>query len=354
MHNVVLLSQIQEGSMPSRGILSLFFSLQLALAVLLSGTVLASEMSPNTRQMWLQNDAVQQRVTQYLDYAKNDKIDAIKVDMQRLPLPQQEAIRFLLLQTMERQQTVISPQLAAYIEQIMTKPPVYQMRHFGDGYEFTTPAFAYPSIANRLLTKWRKNQEVLAFVLAAEREDLHLETWLNDGTPQERQAREKLFIDELDGLSPPALNLIVEQIVDAQNKVIFWLPSNAVMVRLAQVSRDLRVYKLLWRMRATTDSQKELFRVMDRYDDIAIDIVMAATENPTLREEALNYLVAFQPMPGKVRGFLLDQLGSANEQEVINLANKLVRYGYASWLKSLLDSDSKINRRALQKVIGSK
>lgn len=338
--------------MYNRGFLSFLFSLLLGVSVLGSGASFAAEMSPNTRQMWLQNDTVQQRVAQYLSYAENDKVDAIRVDIQRLPLPQQEAIRFLLLQTMERQQTVISPQLAAYIEEMLTTPPVYQLRHFGDGYEFTTPAFAYPSIANRLLTKWRRNQEVLAFVLAAEREELHLETWLNDGTPEQRQAREKLFIEELEGLSPPALNIIVEQIVDADNKVIFWLPSNPVMVRLAQVSRDLRVYKLLWRMRATTDSQKELFRVMDRYDELAVDIVLAATVNPTLREEALNYLVAFKPMPGKVRGFLLDQLSDANDKAVISLANKLVRYGYASWLKTLLDSNSQVNRSALEKVIG--
>ncbi|WED21786.1 hypothetical protein L3Q72_14525 [Vibrio sp. JC009] len=330
-----------------RRLLSYIFLICLSWNVFASGV----EMSPNTRQMWLQNEVVQQKTKEFYKYADKDKVDTIIYEMETLTQPEQEAIRFLLLQSMEQQKMPLTGKLAGYIESLLKTPPVYQMNHVGDGYEFTTPAFAYPAVANRLLNVWKQDQKILQFVLAAEREELHLETWLNDGTEKERLAREQLFIAELDGLSPPALNLIVEQVVDAENRLIFWLPSNPVMVRLAQVSEDPRVYKLLWRMRATSESQKELFRLMDKEDPASVDIIIDATNNPKLQIDAIQYLASYQPRSGVIKAFFIDKLSSKNQSEVDFVANELVRQGYSDWLKTLLETNDEVNKAVIQKAL---
>ena len=60
--------------------------------------------------------------------------------------------------------------------------------------------------------------------------------------------RENLLIREFGGLSQKARAALVSQLT--QEKVISWLPATTVMVKMAQVSADPKLYKLLWLMRA--------------------------------------------------------------------------------------------------------
>ncbi|WCE29654.1 hypothetical protein [Vibrio sp. SCSIO 43137] len=324
---------------------SLFISFLITTA-----SVYAEEMLPHTRQMWVADQLVNDKTAEFKEYARLGEVDKLVAEMDKLFLAQQEAVRFLLLQQIEKEEMLITPELADYIKSLSLIPPAYQLRHIGDGYEFTTPAFAYPSIANRILRKWQYEQKILNFVLAAERKELHLETWLNEGSSTETKLREKLLIEEMDGLSPPAIEYLVEQIVQSDNKIIFWLPSNQVMTRLARESEDPRVYKLLWRMRTDKNSQQELFRLMEIGDEFSNKLIMDAASNPTLHNEVIKYLASKRPLTEEIKAFFIERLSVKEAEQATAVAQELSSQGYSSWLKMLQETNTSVNSKAIKQV----
>ncbi|WP_038175619.1 hypothetical protein [Vibrio pacinii] len=307
----------------------------------------ATEMQSQRVEQWLQEPQVHDKVAELLQYAIEDDVDGLNFALNRLALPVQEVVRFLLLKNIEDQQLLLTPQMALFVEQQKNRVPTYQVLERGDGYEFTVPAFNYSAIANRLLKQWRQDQSTLGFVLVAERGELVLKEWLS-GSDYQIQTRESLLIRELDSLSPQAVTQLVEQLT--QEAVTSWLPSSQVMVRLAQVSQDPHIYKLLWLMKADFHSKQELVRLAQAGDVFSLNQVIAAARNPSLKQRAISELTKVRPMSDQVKQFLISKMSGSDETRFI--AGELALHGHSSWLRELVSTNQQVNRRAINSVIG--
>ncbi|MCW8333090.1 hypothetical protein [Vibrio paucivorans] len=322
-------------------------------SVLLSGLLLigmplasATEMQPVVVQQWKQDEQIQTKVAELLQYAVEDEVDSLKFALQRLALPQQEVTRFLLLQKIEQQDVALTSKMAIFVESQQKLVPTYQVLEKGDGYEFVTPAFNYPAIASRLLKQWQQDQTTLDFGLMAERKELNLLTWLS-GSEYQVQTREALLIRELDSLSPEAVQALTKQFTS--QAVTSWLPSSQVMVRLAQVSEDPDIYKLLWLMKADHHSENELVRLANVGDKFALNQVMNATSNPSLKEQALLELTRVKPMSEEVKEFLVSRMSITDEAPLV--ARELAAQGYRGWLEELLSSNQQVKSNAISQVL---
>ncbi|MFB9137368.1 hypothetical protein [Vibrio olivae] len=306
----------------------------------------AAEMQSQEVKQWLQDQQLQDKVAQLLQYVIEDEIDSLKFAIERLALPQQEIARYLLLRKIDQQEIYLTPKMAMFVEEQQAMAPTYHVLERGDGYEFSVPAFNYPSIASRILKRWHQDQSSLGFKLAAERHELRLKDWLS-GSAYQVQAREALFISELDSLSASAIQYLSEQFT--KQAVTSWLPSSQVMVRLAQVSEDAQVYAILWRMRADQTILNEMERLARVGDTFSLQQVMQATNNPSLKESALKALTGIKPMTEPVKQFLVARMSTAGDATYV--AQQLASQGYHSWLRELADSNSDVNSRALLSVI---
>ncbi|MEZ9272862.1 hypothetical protein AB4147_16715, partial [Vibrio cyclitrophicus] len=251
----------------------LLSSLLLSTSLLFSpvGMSYATEMSPLTVESWLENDQVKLKTAELLELVVRDEVNSLRFALERLTFPQQEVARYQLLKKIEQQKIALTPKMSIFIEQQLDLTPTYQVLERGDGYEFTVPAFNYPSIANRLIKQWHQDQTTLVFVLDAEKQELDLKEWLS-GPEHQVQTREALLIRELDSLSPEAVDYLTKQLT--ASSIVSWLPSTEVVVRLAQVSEDPEVYKILWRMKADYHSQAELVRLAETKQTFALEQVM--------------------------------------------------------------------------------
>ncbi|KJY84355.1 hypothetical protein TW81_03995 [Vibrio galatheae] len=321
-------------------------SVLLSIALLTGVPAAATEMDPQRVEQWLQEPQVHDKVAELLQYAIEDDTDGLNFALQRLALPVQEASRYLLLKKVEEQNLILTPKMAIFVEEQQSMVPTYQVLERGDGYEFSIPAFNYPAIANRLLKQWRQDQSTLTFILDAERGELILKQWLS-GSDYQIQAREALLIRELDSLSPQAVDKLAKQLTQAA--VVSWLPSSQVMVRLAQVSEDPEVYKLLWLMKADFQSESELVRLAQVADKFSIEQVMRASTNPSLQARAITELTKVKPMSGEVKEFLIARMASSDDAKFI--AGELARQGYHSWLEELASNNQKVNSRAILSVL---
>lgn len=324
---------------------SLLLSLFLALG---SPNAVATEMPPERVELWLQSDHMHHKVAELLLHVVEDDLDALNFSLQRLAFPQQEVARYLLLQKLEQQNMILTPRMAIFVEQQKAMIPTYQVLERGDGYEFSIPAFNFPAIASRLLKRWQQDQSTLDFVMQAERKELELRHWLTEGSDYQQQTREKLFIRELDSLSLEAVEFLTQQLT--QEVVVSWLPSSEVMVRLAQVSEDVAIYKLVWLMKADHYTQNELSRLAQVGDTFAQQQIMQAASNPSLREQALTALTSMNPISHEVKAFLIARMN--NSEEVSLVADLLARQGHSAWLAELVSSDTHIKRSAILSVLG--
>ena len=304
------------------------------------------EITSDTAQKWLQEEQIRHKSAELLQYAVHDEFDSLRFSLQRLALLPQEAARFLLLQKIEQLDLALTPNMVIFIEEQQALAPTYQVVEKEQGYEFSTPAFDSSAIASRLLKRWRQEQTILDFLVKAERQELVLKTWLS-GTQYQVKIRETLLIRELDTVSPSALAALTEQLTS--EPVTRWLPSTQVMVRLAQVSEDPKIYKLLWLMRVDFSIQQELTRLASVSDEFAIKQIMAASENPSLKVQAIKALVRISPMRPDIRDFLIAKM-SINE-EVNLVATALVEQGHSRWLKDLLVSNSQVKSRGILQAL---
>lgn len=304
------------------------------------------EITSDTVQKWLQEEQIRHKSAELLQYAVHDEFDSLRFSLQRLALLPQEAARFLLLQKIEQLDLALTPNMVIFIEEQQALAPTYQVVEKEQGYEFSTPAFDSSAIASCLLKRWRQEQTILDFLVKAERQELVLKTWLS-GTQYQVKIRETLLIRELDTLSPSALAALIEQLTS--EPVTGWLPSTQVMVRLAQVSEDPKIYKLLWLMRVDFSIQQELTRLASVSDEFAIKQIMAASENPSLKVQAIKALVRISPMRSDIRDFLIAKM-SINE-EVNLVATALVEQGHSRWLKDLLVSNSQVKSRGILQAL---
>ncbi|EID7699604.1 TPA: hypothetical protein ACQYCZ_004450 [Vibrio parahaemolyticus] len=322
-------------------------SLLLSLSLLtLPVAVSAKEMQESVVEQWLQDTQIQTKVSELLEYVVRDEVDSLKFSLDRLAFPQQEVVRFRLLEKLEQQNIILTPRMALFVESQVRLTPTYQMLVRGDGYEFSVPAFNYPAIASRLIKRWKQDQSTLDFVLQAERKELNLQQWLT-GTSQQIQTRESLLIRELDSLSPSALKALTTQLTQAN--VTSWLPSTAVVVRMAQVSQDKAMYDLLWRMRADYNSQQELKRLADTGDAFSLQQLMNATINPSLKPLAIRLLTKSNPLSPEVKQFLIAKMALSEEATLV--ARQLAQQGHQTWLEELISSNRQVKARQIEQVL---
>ncbi|EHK8987083.1 hypothetical protein K0W38_004048 [Vibrio vulnificus] len=317
--------------------LSLFWMPQIALA---------KEVPADTVQQWLQDQQVESKVSELLDYALRDKTNELKFSLERLALPQQEVVRYVLLDKLEKNQVILTPRMALFVESQIKRTPAYQVVEKGEGYEFTVPAFNYPAIASRLIKRWKQDQSTLEFILLAEQGKLDLQTWLSGSTNQ-IQLRESLLLKELDSLSPEALDRLVNQLVD--KPITTWLPSSAVVVRFAQVSERSDVYHLLWRMKADNNSQAELTRLASMGDEQALQQVMAAALNPSLKEQAIQVLASKHPLSQDVKQFLITRMALPDDAALV--AKELSKQGHERWLQEVLSGGYPVKRHLIAQAL---
>ncbi|MCG6305957.1 hypothetical protein K6U21_17595 [Vibrio vulnificus] len=317
--------------------LSLFWMPQIALA---------KEVPADTVQQWLQDQQVESKVSDLLDYALRDKTDELKFSLERLALPQQEVVRYVLLDKLEKNQVILTPRMALFVESQIKRTPAYQVVEKGEGYEFTVPAFNYPAIASRLIKRWKQDQSTLEFILLAEQGKLDLQTWLSGSTNQ-IQLRESLLLKELDSLSPEALERLVSQLVD--KPITTWLPSSSVVVRFAQVSERSDVYHLLWRMKADHNSQAELTRLASMGDEQALQQVMAAALNPSLKEQAIQVLASKHPLSQDVKQFLITRMALPDDAALV--AKELSKQGHERWLQEVLSGGYPVKRHLIAQAL---
>ncbi|MEH0667652.1 hypothetical protein H4F18_17485 [Vibrio scophthalmi] len=321
-------------------------SLLLSASLLVAHPVSATPMEPERAQALLADEHIELKVAELLQYAIEDNIDTLKFALDRLSLPQQEVARYLLLKKFEDQELALTSKMALFVEQQKRRVPTYQVLEVGDGYEFSTPAFNYPAIASRLLKQWKQGQSALEFVLAAERQELNLKQWLS-GSDYQVQMRESLFIRELDTLSQQAVLALAAQLTE--QTVTSWLPSSAVMVRLAQVSEDPGVYKLIWLTKADFNSQQELARLADVGDEFALQQIMRASTNPALKASAIEALTRIKPMSPEVKEFLIAKMAIREEASMV--ASALANQGYRSWLEELAKTNQTVRSHAILSVL---
>ncbi|MCU8203271.1 hypothetical protein M2G83_19600 [Vibrio vulnificus] len=325
----------------------LLLSLLLSLSLFwMSQIALAKEVPADTVQQWLQDQQVESKVSELLDYALRDKTNELKFSLERLALPQQEVVRYVLLDKLEKNQVILTPRMALFVESQIKRTPAYQVVEKGEGYEFTVPAFNYPAIASRLIKRWKQDQSTLEFILLAEQGKLDLQTWLSGSTNQ-IQLRESLLLKELDSLSPEALERLVNQLVD--KPITTWLPSSAVVVRFAQVSERSDVYHLLWRMKADHNSQAELTRLASMGDEQALQQVMAAALNPSLKEQAIQVLASKHPLSQDVKQFLITRMALPDDAALV--AKELSKQGHERWLQEVLSGGYPVKRHLIAQAL---
>ncbi len=301
----------------------------------------AIELTKQQAESLLQSESVQQVVQQLYQQAVRDEIPQLEQQFNAIPLPNREAVSYVLLKKIEARHLILTLRLANFIQVQTRVTPIYTVTEYGDGYQAVMPAFSYRLIAKRLMRQWKKDQAVLMFVLAVEQHDLNLAEFLGDDQTKVAE-NESLLLAEMAGLSPSAIEYLVEQIV--AKPIVSWLPSSQVMVKLAQVSQDERLYNLLWRMKNDDQVLAEVRRLGQQADSFATQQLMAASKNSSLKSSAIDQLVRIKPMSSEVRLFLLTKLNQ--QSDGVMVATALVDGGYRDWLMGLLSHNLSSQQRS--------
>lgn len=319
-------------------------------ASLLTGHVSASEVQPSFVNSLLVDQQLNKKVDELHQYLIDGDIITLNFSLNRLSMPQQEAVRFMLVQQIEQQQLILDPKGTIWLKQQLTIHPTYTIKEQGNGYVVTKLAFDYSSIASRVLSQMSKDQQVLDFILAAEEHRLVLSEWLV-GEPHEVRVRQSIVLAELDSLTPEALDYLVAQITDDPLSV--WLPTTEVMVRLAQLSQNSEVYKILWKMRTDQHSIAELERLSSvAPDPFATQQLMLATNNPSLKQNAFASLAQLHPLPKDVQQFLLAKIDHIQDGGAV--AIHLANYGHAPWLESLPTTRNKVRKQHVRLALSQR
>ncbi|WP_261816274.1 hypothetical protein [Vibrio gallicus] len=309
------------------------------LSILLCGPVVvkAAEINPQQRELLLQNTRVQSAAQNISSLALTGQSDQAQFQLQRIKYPQQEAARYLAIKTIADKDPNYTSDLAVFLDRQKRVAPTLQFVQNGDGFRFSTPAFGYQILAQRLLDEWQLNEKVMSFYIGVETEQLELRSWLS-GDANVAAQHERLLIESVNSLSSDGLQFIIDQIT--ASKVVSWLPSSKVMVALASVSKDPQLYSLLWKMKSDGSIDKELDRLGHQDSSFAHQQLMVASDNPSLNKQSLHLLSRYVKTSAQVQDFLVGKM--RNQQQAQIISNSLLSYGYENWLKQLLQDNPSI------------
>ena len=305
--------------------------------------VQAEEMSAIQRDHWLVRPDLSEKVDELMVLVKQNDIETLDFSIQSLAFPQQEVIRFLLLQRLQSVSTPFSIETENFVASHRLLAPKYHLVEKGNGFEFLFPAFDYPAVASRLMNEWQRDHDTKEFVANVELRLLDFKQWLT-GEPDVVEKRQALLLGSLDQLEKSDIEYLVNQITGPD--VVSWLPSNQVMVELAKASHNQALYKLLWLMRSDLYSENEVLRLGNQNTEFALEQLILASQNPRLKQKALTAITRSFPMRDFVRDYLMAQL---NQDEDVNfVARQLIHNGYQTWLKELVAAKANIKREQVE------
>ncbi|MGL6316789.1 hypothetical protein [Vibrio sp. WXL103] len=321
-------------------------NLLLSSLYVVSSVAQALELSSEQVEAWLADTRLQGRSQELLIQLSDNQVDSVKFSLERLAMPQQEVVRYMLMTEIEQAELVLTQQQASLVDLHREMQPSYHVLEVGDGYEFIAPAFNFPATASRIIKRWEVERDTLNLAQQAEHGSLVLRDYLSGDESQVGQ-REELLIQELPNLSRQALSLLTDQLLE--QRLTTWLPSSKVMVSLAQVSQEQGIYDLLWKMRADSNTKQELLRLADMDSEFAYQQTMLAASNPALTEQALRQLARSKPMPEEVRSFLIARMSIEEEAPIV--AGELVAQGYRQWLTELVLENRDIRVKEINSIL---
>ncbi|MGF1859554.1 hypothetical protein [Photobacterium profundum] len=281
-------------------------------------------------------------------YEKSD-FRALEFNLSQISSLKQEAVRSQIIQ-----HAVSYDQLdqdkANWLQVQAERQSNFSIIEQGDGYLVTKAAFPYGTQARKLVLHWQQTLLADKMVTQAEEGSLVLSKWLAGDIFHQKEQRD-IFLEKLPELSPTALNKLVAQF--SSDSQLMWLPDNAIIASLAKQTGDESMYRLLWRRRTDQYSQAELTRLVNKAPEPqAIEQLMAATSNPSLKQQAYRSLVLLKPMPPQTREFLQGKLNEVDDGKVV--AVQLAQQGYGSWLEQLAESSgNKVLQKNLQSALAN-
>lgn len=309
--------------------------------------VAAQEVSQQQLNQVMISARVQDRVMALTKLYNRSDFRALEFNLSQLPLLQQEAVRAQLVAHAVTHGDLDQAK-ADWLQAQSDRKQAFSVVEQGDGYQITQSAFHYPTQARSLVRQWQETLLGQDMVAQAEAGELVLSRWLA-GDLHTQQTRRDLFLHYLPQLSAQAIADLVAQF--ASDSQLIWLPDNGVIANLAAVSGDPAMYHLLWRRRTDRYSQAELNRLAAKAPaPAAVEQLMAATMNPSLKPQAYKALITLKPLPAEARTFLTQKLDEVDDGRLV--ASELARHGYSQWLAQLAaDSRNPLRQKHLQAAL---
>nr|WP_159063770.1 hypothetical protein [Thaumasiovibrio occultus] len=267
-----------------------------------------------------------------------------------LPVREQEAAKLRLVEYAATLPSLTEPQ-QQWLTILTKEHPQFTVQQRGSDYVFSMQAFNYSMLARGVLLSHEQAQKRQQAIADFNEGRTTLAAWLKV-SPERYFVRRDILIEHGDQLTDATIKRLVAEFGENYRRLL-WLPDNAIIAYLAQRTDDPGLHALLWRRKTDAFSIDELERLAGRgLDDYATQQLMAATENPSLKLSAYQYLARLHPMPPVVESFLLVKLNEIEDGQLV--ANQLVAQGYRGWVSELVLSElSPIRMRHLQRALAA-
>ncbi len=310
-------------------------------------TASATEVTEQEVSRVMSSSQVQQQVDVLSDLYNTSDFRALEFELSQISGLKQEAVRSQLV-AHAVELDVLDQAKADWLQAQAERKPAFNVVQQGDGYLVTQSAFHYGAQARGLVLKWQQTLLAQKMVVQAEVGELVLSEWIQRDLPTQTTRRD-IFLAQLPSLSDQAVIALAAQFT-SDSKLV-WLPDNAIIAALAAASGEEAVYHLLWRRRSDQYSVAELQRLTERASEPeALEQIMAATINPSLKLQAYRSLVGLNPLPPTARQFLKGKLDEVEDGKLV--AFELARNGYLDWLEQLaLVSSSKVLQRNFEAAV---
>ncbi|MGF1727445.1 hypothetical protein L4D12_22555 [Photobacterium nomapromontoriensis] len=271
---------------------------------------------------------VQHRVAALSVLYVNSDFWSLEFNLSLLSALPQEAVRASLVDYAITHQALDQAK-ADWLQEQAERKPMFSIIEQGDGYMVTRSAFRYGAKARGLVLRWQQILLAQAMTAQAEQGELVLSQWLA-GDLSAQTARRDIFLSQLPQLSESAVAQLAEQFIS--DRKLMWQPDNAVLAALAAASGREDVYHLLWRRRSDQYSLAELNRLTSLAPQpMAIEQLMAATINPSLKRQAYRALISFPSLPMAIHDFLKGKLNEVDDGQIV--ATELARSHHRDWLE---------------------
>jgi hypothetical protein len=304
-----------------------------------SSIVNAFGLSVEDKQKMLSDTKTQHSAEKIAALALSNQSDQANFKLQRIKQPKQEVVRYLAVKEIAESSPQYTPDLAGFINSQTQVAPSLRIIEQGDGFKFSSLAFGYQTIGQRLLDSWSLNNQAMDFYVNVESKKLNLQVWLSE-EPELTRQRETLLINNAEKLSDKGLQFLVNQIT--QKRVISWLPSSGVMVALARAAQSASLYDIVWKLKADSALKNEIERLGRDSSDFSLNQLMVACTNPSLSERSLQLLSKHATTSPIVEEFLISKMDNQESARVI--AYSVSQYGYVTWLEELVRLHPKLTK----------